>query len=147
MAKVLTGRKGQVRINGNVVAFASGISVDYEYPLQRVSVLGQLEDADLAEVGHTARATVDHFMTVDSSFASTALELGFEQAIISSMRDQSYFDIEIFDNSNSNEIRLKLKDCKFAGGSGRMEVGGVFSGTWNFEALKVEHVSNGRTGI
>jgi hypothetical protein len=146
MARILTGSKAQIRINGNIVAFASNVSVDYDYALANADILGQLETGDLAEVGHTARATCDHFMLVDQSFASTAVELGFENAILSAMRDQAYFDIEIFDTTNNNEIRMKLGDCKFAGGSGRMASRDMFTGTWNFTARFVEHTS-ARAGL
>ncbi len=147
MAKILTGSKAQIRINGKVVGFASNVSIDYEYALHNVDILGQLEVGDLAETGHTAKATCDHFMIVDASMASTAIEFGFEQAILNDMKNQSSFDIEVFDNTDTNVIQMKLLGCKFGGGSGRMGARGIWEGSWSFTATKVDHTASATSGI
>lgn len=147
MAKILTGSKAQVRINGKVVGFMSNVSVDYEYALHNVDILGQLEVGDLAETGHTAKCSCDHFMIVDGSMASTAVELGFEQAILDNMKNQAAFDIEIFGNTDANTIQMKLLGCKFGGGSGRMGARSIWEGSWSFTATKVDHTASATSDL
>lgn len=139
MSRILTGSKAQVRINGNIVGFASGMDIDAEYTLQDVNILGQLPVGDLAETGHTVRFSVNYFKLVDGSFAASAQDLGFEQAVVQNMRNQGVFDFEVLDTTNQNAIMFKVLGCKFAGGRGAMESRGVWSGTWNFRGIQVDH--------
>lgn len=134
MSQILTGAKAQVRINGEIIAFAGGVNVNQENTLSDVDIMGQLEVGDLAETGHRCTFSVNYFKIVNPEIAQTAVQVGIEQAILADMRNQEYFDISIIDDAE-NEI-YKLEGCKFEGGSGQVDARGLWQGTWNFRARK-----------
>lgn len=134
MAQILTGSKAIIRVNGEVIAFASGVNVNQENTITDVDVLGQLEVGDLAETGHKVNFSVNYFKLVNPEVAQTAQQIGIEAAVLSDMRNQNYFDCSIVDD-NQNEI-YKMENCKFEGGSGSLDARGVWQGTWNFRARK-----------
>lgn len=134
MAQILTGAKALVRINGQVIAFAGGINVNQENTLADVDVLGKLEVGDLAETGHRVTFSVNYFKVVNPAVAQNAQQVGIEAAILSDMRNQTYFQIEIIDDAEN--VIYNLSDCKFEGGSGQVDARGLWQGVWNFRARK-----------
>jgi hypothetical protein len=134
MAQIMTGAKGQVRINEQVLAYVAGININQENTLSDVDVIGQLEVLDLAETGHKVNFTVNYFKIVNPELAGTAQQIGIEQAVLSDMRNQNYFKVEVLDDNDT--IIYQLIDCKFEGGSGQLDARGVWNGTCNFRARK-----------
>jgi hypothetical protein len=164
MAQVITGARGKVVVNGQVVGFVGGVDVDIENTLADVDVLGQIERADLAEVGHKCNFTINYFKAVppstpttkgaphgaaagvvfplsaaglgiDSSSANTAKE-GVKAGDINLMRSQVYFDVEIQDDLQGGNNVFVMQNCKLEGGTGRLEARGIWQGTWKFQAQK-----------
>lgn len=134
MAQILTGAKGRVRINEEILAFAAGININQENTLTDVDIMGQLEVGDLAETGHKVNFSVNYFKIVNPELAQNAQQIGIEQAVLSDMRNQAFFKVEILDDQDN--IIYQLNYCKFEGGSGQMDARGVWNGTWNFRAKR-----------
>lgn len=58
MALVITGAKAFIRISGEVLAFASGVSVTHENRLEEIPELDRLEVAEYAENGHRCSISI-----------------------------------------------------------------------------------------
>jgi hypothetical protein len=161
MSQVVTGARGKVKINGVLVGFISGIDVDVENTLADVDVLGQLERADLAEVGHKCNFTINTFKAVPPQatvgaptpagagavFPNTAAAIGIDTSAgfgatgvipgnVDAMRSQAYFDVEIVDDLNKDAVIFYMQNCKLEGGTGRLEARGIWQGTWRFQAQR-----------
>lgn len=134
MARVLTGAKAIFKANGQIFAFAQSVSIQQEDSVERIPVLGQLEDADLAETGHRCSLSVNYFKVVNPEILQTAEQMGIEEALLSEQRNRGYFDCEVMDDNEN--IIYKATDCKCTGGSGQLDARGVWNGTLNFEARK-----------
>lgn len=150
MAQVMTGARGRVRINGKVVGFIGGVNVSVENTLTEVSILGQLEEGDLAETGHKCNFSMTYFKALrDDGVASSsakgefipnsAVAIGIDKSSLAAgvvgMRDQTYFDVLIEDDQ-TDAVIFVLEKCKFEGGSGQVDARGVWQGTWNFRAIR-----------
>ena len=163
MSQIFTGARALIKINGVVIGFASGIDVNQDNTLTDVDVLGQLSSADLAETGHKCDFTVNYFKQVGAADVSDPLEStnhgslndifssanvtgidtshtntskkGMVESNLASMRSQVYFDCEIIDDITNLTV-YKMVHCKFAGGTGRVDSRGVYTGSWKFRALK-----------
>lgn len=146
MAQIFTGSKAIVKVKGLPVGFASGVNVNIENTLADVDVLGQLDPKEMAETGHRASGSINHFkplgddvnsgfaalLGIDSSYSFSGGEL--KEGDLSSMRDQVEFDLEIVNNSNENKLIFKLVGCKLEGGSGSVDSRGIWQGVWNFRS-------------
>lgn len=135
MAQIFTGSKAIIRLNGEILGFASGVNVNQENTLTDVDVLGKLEVGDLAETGHRCNFSVNYFKIINPEVQQSAQQIGIEQAVLSDMRNQNYFDISILDEASEAEI-YKMENCKWEGGSGTLDARGVWQGTWNFRAKR-----------
>ena len=163
MSQIFTGARALIKINGVVVGFASGIDVNVDNTLTDVDVMGQLSSGDLAETGHKCDFTVNYFKQAGAADKADALEStnqgslidifsaanitgvdtshtndktkGVVAAELSSMRSQKYFDCEIIDDITNLPVFLMI-NCKFAGGTGRVDARGIYTGAWKFRALK-----------
>lgn len=150
MAQIMTGARGRVRIGGRVVGWMGGINVSVENTLTDVSIMGQLEEGDLAETGHKCNFSMSIFKALrDDGTASTsakgefpintAFAIGIDKSSAASgvtpMRDQTYFDVLIEDDQ-TDAVVFVLEKCKFEGGSGQMDARGLWQGTWNFKCLR-----------
>lgn len=133
MARIFTGAKAKLKINGEVFAFASGVSVNEDNTLQRIDVLGEIASADLAETGHAPSCTIQSFKVVNPEIVQTATKMGIGATddVIQNLRDRAYFDVEIMDDQNRSVY--KITDAKWAGGSGQVDARGVWTGSWNIE--------------
>lgn len=159
MSQVITGARGRVKINGQVVGFVGGVNVTVEDTLTDVSIMGQLHEGDLAETGHKCNFSMNVFrsvtdagvispeaagatvvnsaaaMGIDSSFTTDQATGEVKPGEVNTMRSQAYFDVDLEDELTGKSF-FALRSCKFEGGSGQMDARGVWQGTWNFRALK-----------
>lgn len=150
MSRIFTGAKAQVKINGGVVGFASGVNVTQEDTLTEVGILGQLDAADLAETGHKVSFTLNIFKAFSSdadgnpnsaAIQNTAAELGILSGSITTEsltadRNRAEITVEIVDSSNGDAIIYKMVGCKCEGGSGQVDSNGLWQGSWNFKARR-----------
>ena len=134
MSRVLTGARGTLKINGKAVAWCSGVNVNQEDSLADVDVIGQLESADLAAVGHKCSLTVNCFKLIDAREKNTAEAFGIETAVLKDMRTRGEVIIELTDESGNS--MYKAEGCKWEGGSGQLSARGVWEGNWSFRARK-----------
>ena len=127
MARVFTGSKASLKLNGLKVAFVGSVNITQENTLTDIDVLDQLETAEHAETGHKCSFTVNLFK-IDEN-AATAL--GLETGNISDLLNQPELTMEIFDRDNSI-VQYTMSGVKFEGGSGTVDARGIWNGTWNF---------------
>lgn len=149
MSQVITGARGRVKIGTKTVGFVGGVNVTVENTLTDVDILGQLEVGDLAETAHKCNFSINYFKAVSDANVTpakgevtptnTAAAIGIDTSSqaqgVSSMRNQTYFDV-IIEDDQTNESIFVLKDCKFEGGTGQVDARGLWQGTWNFRALR-----------
>ncbi len=153
MSQVFVGARAQFKISGAVVALASSVNVTVENTLTDVDVLGMLEVADLAETAHKCNFSVNVFKPItsgtsfngqgaaknaagagiDSSYSNTPD--GVADGSINDLFRDAGFDCEIVDEI-TKEIVFKMSGCKYQGGSGSVDARGIWTGTWNFKAIR-----------
>jgi hypothetical protein len=61
MSLVITGANALVKLSGEVVLFAGGVSVEHENRLKEIPQLDNLEVAEWMENGHRCTITIRHF--------------------------------------------------------------------------------------
>lgn len=148
MAQIFTGARGRVKIKDTVIGFCGGINITAEFTLADVDVLGQLETADLAEVGHKANFSINTFkaftdvpegasaLTPQQSAFAIGIDTSSPATGVGSMRSQAYFDV-IIEDSETGAVVATLERCKYEGGTGQMDARGVWQGTWNFRCTRI----------
>ena len=127
MARVFTGARASLKLNGVKVAFVGSVNVTQENSLTDIDVLDQLETAEHAETGHRCSFTVNLFKIDENSAAA----LGLDNIDINQLLNQPELTMEIFDRV-SDVVRYTMSGVKFEGGSGALDARGVWNGTWNF---------------
>lgn len=144
MSQVITGARGHVKINGQIVGFVGGVNVTIEDTLTDVDVIGQLDVGDLAETAHKCNFSINHFKPTDGS--NSAATLGFDTSAtnaagavaagnVNTMRNQTEFSVDIVRDEDAGEtVFFALRGCKSEGGTGQMDARGIWQGTWNFKA-------------
>lgn len=150
MASVMTGARGKVLIGGKVVGFIGGVNVNVEDTLADVDIIGQLEVGDLAETGHKCNFSINYYKAladagvaspdakgqfIPNSASAIGIDKSSQAAGVSPMRSQDFFDVEITDQLTDQTI-FKMEKCKWEGGSGAMDARGIWTGTWNFRAVR-----------
>lgn len=145
MSQVITGARGHVKLNGQIVGLVGGVNVTIEDTLTDVDVIGQIDVADLAETAHKCNFSINVFKNADgSNFAakvgietSAAVDSkgGISTGDVNVMRNQTYFDVDLVRDEGNNEVAFfALRGCKWEGGTGQMDARGLWQGTWNFKA-------------
>ncbi len=129
MAKVFSGAKGALKINGTKVAFVGSINITEENTLTDIDVLDQLEVAEHAETGHKVSATVNLFKIDGNS----AAQLGIRPDNLRDILSQPELTLEVY-NSVDDRVEYEMSGVKFEGGSGALDARGVWQGTWNLKA-------------
>jgi hypothetical protein len=154
MAHVITGAKAFIRLSGETIAFAAGVSVTQENRLEEIPQLDSLEVAEYAENGHRCTVTVNTI-----KLASTASLAG--QKIANSARFYSLdpadevrkillqpeLIIEIVESVDVKNSQGQVVDvaesliylaegCKFEGGTGQLDARGVWQGSWTFKCRR-----------
>jgi hypothetical protein len=128
MAKVLSGSKAALKINGVKVAFVGSVTINEENTLTDIDVLDQLEVAEHAETAHKVSFTANYFK-IDGNSAS---QLGIRPDNIRDILSQPELSMELF-NSVDDRVEYTISGVKFEGGSGSIDARGVWQGTWNFK--------------
>lgn len=128
MAKVFSGAKGQLKIDGVKVGFVGSIQVTEENTLTDIDVLDQLEVAEHAETAHKCSFTCNLFK-IDGNSVS---QLNIRPDVIADILSQQELTMEIF-NSADGRVEYTMSGVKFEGGSGSVDARGVWQGTWNFK--------------
>lgn len=149
MSLVITGARGLVKLSGDVVLFAGGISVTHENRLKEIPQLDNLEVAEYAESGHRCSVTINSFkLASDASIGGNPISnsaASFSMDYESDLRQillQGEMIIEIVDevtdsNGNINEVATYTAfGAKFDGGTGQMDARGIWNGVWNFKARR-----------
>ncbi len=131
MSKALSGSKACLKFNGIKVAFISGLNFNHENTLQRVSVIDQLEDAEIAVVGHQCSFSVD-FFRID---ANAAAALGLDPDNLDDLLSMPGLTAEIY-NRIDDRVEWTVNGVKFGGGSGSLTAKNLYSGSWNFEGIR-----------
>ena len=146
MALVITGANAKIRYNGDLFAFASGVSVDHEDRLEEIPQLDSLQVAEYAENGHRCTITVNFFKlapdAVDASgnpIANNASGLGLDD--LSDLRVlllQPLGLIEIVaDDAAGQERTIYVgHGAKFQGGNGTCDSRGVWAGSFIWKCLR-----------
>lgn len=152
MATVITGARALIKLSGDVVAFAAGVSVTHENRLDEIAQLDDIIVGEYAENGHRCSVSIDMFkLTSDAqiggqSIANSANFYGLNpEDDIKKLLLQPEIIIEIVDevpvrDANNNIIDYNQAaiytayGAKFEGGDGAMDARGVWRGRWNFKA-------------
>lgn len=135
MAKVFTGPKGSLKLNGVKVAFVSGIQVNREDALTRIEVIDQLDSAELAETGHSGTFSCNLFK-VDENAASL---FGLDPANLDDILSQPELTLEVYDRIG-DKVQCLCTGVKRESGSGSMDARGVWQGSWNFQCRRVREI-------
>ena len=141
MARVITGAKAVIHLitsdAGDIpIALASGINITQENRLEEIPQLDTLEVAEYAENGHRCSFTVNFFklLEVNAEF------YGFDSPSLERLLIQPELTFRVIDDSSDandgTETLYLMQGCKFEGGSGQVNAGGVWEGTWNFKARR-----------
>lgn len=128
MAKVLTGSKAQLKINGVKVGFVGSVNITEENTLTDIDVIDQLEVAEHAETAHKVSFTCNLFK-IDGN---TVSQLGIRPDNIRDILTQPELTLELF-NSVEDRVEYTISGVKFEGGTGSLDARGVYQGTWNFK--------------
>jgi len=128
MAKVFTGSKGSLKINGVKVGFVGSVTVNEENTLTDIDVLDQLEVAEHAETAHKVSFTCNLFKIDGNSI----VQLGIQPGDIRAIMTQPELTMEIF-NSIDERVEYSISGVKWEGGSGSLDARGVWQGSWNFK--------------
>jgi len=128
MAKVFTGPKASLKINGVKVAFVGDVNITEENTLTPIDVLDQLEVAEHAETAHVVSFTCSLFKLVANSVSA----LGIRADNIDDILNQPELTMEIF-NRIDNRVEYTISGVKWEGGSGSIDARGVWQGSWNFQ--------------
>ncbi len=154
MAQVITGARGLVKLSGDVIFFAGGISVDHENRLKEIPQLDSQEVAEWMENGHRCSVTIRSFkLASDASIGGQ--KIGNSAATFSLDHEddlrqillQPEMIIEIVDSVPIKDANGNIVDynevatytafgAKFAGGTGELDARGIWNGTWNFKARR-----------
>jgi hypothetical protein len=126
--KALVGAKAAVKINGIKVAFAAGVDITHTPILERLNVLDELPSKEISYVGFECSASVTAFKVDDN--AALALEL--DPTNLDDLLTAGDISFEVY-NRVSDKLEYVMNGVKFAGGTGRVDARGIWSGTWNFE--------------
>lgn len=154
MARVITGAKAFVRLSGELVAFATGVSVTQEHRLEEIPQLDNLEVAEYAENGHRCSITLNSIKLAsdatlgDRKIANSARFFGMDpEDDIRTLLLQPEMIIEIVESIDVKDAQGQVVDvqeapiylaegCKFEGGSGQVDARGVWTGTWTFKCRR-----------
>lgn len=128
MAKVLTGSKAQLKINGVKVGFVGSVNITEENTLTDIDVIDQLEVAEHAETAHKVSFTCNLFK-IDGN---TVSQLGIRPDNIRDILTQPELTLELF-NSVEDRVEYTISGVKFESGTGSLDARGVYQGTWNFK--------------
>jgi hypothetical protein len=95
MALVVTGAKALIKLSGEVLAFATGVSVDHDNNLEEIPQLDSLEIAEYAENGHRCTISITTIkLAANASLggngvSNTATDYGFDYDIARHNFDQT----------------------------------------------------------
>jgi hypothetical protein len=152
MAAVITGARANIKLGGDTVAFAAGVSVTHENRLEEIPQLDNLQIIEYAENGHRCSVTLNFIkLAPDASVSGQSVSNNAADYSLDSLKDpksillQPELIIEIVDSTpvrNSQGQITSYREtpiytaygCKFAGGTGQLNARGVWEGTWNFRA-------------
>ena len=103
---VIQGASAQVRANGILVAYATGINANITLSAQQIKVLGSMISQQVVHTGVDVSFSVETFRLYnDSALAASLFPRGNTQAIL----DFPYLDWELIDRSNGAPIQRFLK--------------------------------------
>ena len=128
MARVLTGSKAALKLNGVKVAFVGSVTINEDNTLTDIDVIDQLEVAEHAETAHKVSFTCNLFK-IDGNAAS---QLGLSPDNIADILTQPELSMELY-NSVDDRVEYQMQGVKWEGGSGSLDARGVWQGTWNFK--------------
>lgn len=154
MALVITGARALIKLSGDVVLFAGGVSVTHENRLEEIPQLDSLEVAEYAESGHRCTLVINTFkLASDAKIGTTKIANSASNFFLDDHNDlkaillQPEMIIEIVDSvpvrdSKGNIVdytevaTYKATGAKFEGGTGQVDSRGVWNGVWNFKAKR-----------
>lgn len=131
MSNVLSGAKGEIKINGQTVIFCSGVSVDISNTLTDIEVIGQLESAELAETAHKASATINMYKVNGNAVRDI---LGYDVGDLQTILRQGEFTFEVYNNVD-DRVEVVIQRMKWESGNGSMDARGVWTGSWNLRGI------------
>lgn len=138
MAMVMTGAKAVIKLNGSILAFATGVSIEHDVSLEPIPNMDTLEVCEWAENGLKVTMTMN-FIKLSPGASLNGTQLS-NSASTFSLDDQSDLRrillqpeliIEVLDNTTDTPVYVGYGG-KFAGGSGSIDARGVWMGTWRF---------------
>lgn len=155
MALIITGARALVKLSGEVILFAGGVSVTHENRLKEIPQLDDLEVAEFAEQGHRCEVTVTTFklasdasVTGGTKIANSASNFSLDNPTdLKNILLQPEIIIEIIDEVPVRNSAGNITDymetaiytafgSKFAGGSGSVDARGIWTGSWTFKAKR-----------
>lgn len=149
----MTGARAIIKLNGDVVAMASGISITHENRLEEIPQLDSLEVAEYAENGHRVSFSISIFKLLQdedgNNLYARNLKGGSDKSLIGANASNFYLDpLDIRDLLTQPELLVEVMDeisgtpvytitgAKFEGGTGSVDARGVWTGTWNFKGRR-----------
>ena len=139
MALVITGAKAKIKYNGDVFAFASGVSVEHENRLEEIPQLDSLEVAEYAENGHRCTITVSFFklsptatiggQSITNSAGMMSLDSPSDLRELLLQPEGLIEIVEETDDGGENTIYIGY-GAKFQGGSGTLDARGMWTGSY-----------------
>lgn len=132
MSESYSGAKAELKIDGVTVVFLSGISVDIANTLTNVPVIGQLQDAELVETGHSASATINNYKVNGNAVRDV---FGHDVGDLEAVLRQGDVTMELYNNVD-DRVEVVIEKVKWESGNGTMDARGLWTGSWNLKGLK-----------
>lgn len=129
--QTVQGARASLMINGQKVAFVGGVNVDHTYDSVDISVLDQLEIAEIAITGHTCSFSCNYFK-VD---ANASAALGLEPSNLDDLLTRGDLSMMVYDRLGAKAL-YTMEGVQFLGGSGSISAKDVWQGTWNFKGIR-----------
>lgn len=149
MAQVITGAKAYIKLSGDLIAFAAGVSVTHENRLEEIPQLDDLEVAEYAENGHRCSVNITSIkLASNASQQNNAASFNLDfNGDIKQILLQGEMIIEIVEAVPTKDASGQITSysevgiytafgAKFEGGSGQLDARGIWQGAWSFKARR-----------
>lgn len=128
--QVVTGARAVFIINGQKVAFASGVNYNINHNTTPIDVLDKPEPEEHAVVGYSVDMSCTTFRVPDQSPISTGIQPKLQDILTAPSKT-----VEVQDSITGKTL-LFIEEVTFTGRSGSFDARGVWSETWNFVGIK-----------
>lgn len=127
MANAFTGAKAIIKMDNNILAWASSININHENRVEEIPQLDDLMVGEYAENGHRCSFSVGIFKVNGQTMA----DFGFDPVEIKSILTLPEIVVEVYNSAVGLPI-YEMSGVKFIGGTGTLDARGLWVGNWNF---------------